>query len=281
MAGNGATAIVDSMLALISHARIRDINGHIRPFLQVQIQVWMRELTRVLGKVDGKESDLLLAADLNQRIADKAHYMPVVNCHDCGATGWVGCEDESSRVTIRDLRAFYNQYFSGDKHIRMIFPRQENDRQSSQLHSPYRYCPDCQNIQLDQSSDKCTVCGKDTIPVWYILPETKHKNYVCPFCGGERSLLFIGLRSATAISSGISRVYASRFNDDKKLLAFSDNVQDASHRASFFNARTWRSTFRVAVQHYVENGGAGLPLGSFGDAMNEYWLSQKIGRAHV
>lgn len=281
MAGNSATAIVDSMLALISHARIKDINGHIRPFLQVQIQVWMRELTRVLGKVDGKESDLLLAADLNQRIADKAHYLPVVNCHDCGATGWVGCEDESSRVVIRDLRAFYNQYFSGDKHIRMVFPRQEADRQSSQLHSPYRYCPDCQNMQLDQGSDKCTVCGKDTIPVWYILPETKHKQYVCPFCGGERSLLFIGLRSATAISSGISRVYASRFNDDKKLLAFSDNVQDASHRASFFNARTWRSTFRTAVQHFVENGGSGLSLGSFGDAMNEYWLSQMNEETYV
>ena len=281
MAGNGATAIVDSMLALISHARIEDSNGHIRPFLQVQIQVWMRELTRVLGKVDSKQSDLLLAADLNQRIVDKAHYLPVVNCHDCGATGWVGCEDESSRVVIRELGAFYNQYFSGDKHIRMVFPRQESERQSSQLHSPYRYCPDCQNMQLDQGSDKCTVCGRDTIPVWYILPETKHKNYICPFCGGERSLLFIGLRSATAISAGISRVYASRFNDDKKLLAFSDNVQDASHRASFFNARTWRSTFRTAVQHFVENGGADLPLSRFGDALNDYWLSQMNEETYV
>ena len=281
MAGGSAAAIVDSMLALISHARSRDNHGHIRPFLQVQIQVWMRELTRVLGKVDGRQSDLLLAADLNQRIADKVHYLPVVNCHDCGATGWAGCADESSRVTVRDLRSFYNQYFSGDKHIRMVFPRQEADRHHAQIHSPYRYCPDCQNMQLDQGSDKCTVCGKDTIPVWYILPETKHKNYICPFCGGERSLLFIGLRSATAISSGLSCVYASRFNDDKKLLAFSDNVQDASHRASFFNARTWRSTFRTAVQHFAENGGAGLSLGDFGDAMNEYWLSQMDEETYV
>lgn len=274
MAGKNALAIVESMLALISHARIKDSGGHLRPFLQVQIQVWMRELRRVMAKVDGQQSELMLESDLNQKIADQARYLPVVNCHDCGATGWAGVEDESGRVIIRDLGAFYNQYFSADKHIRMIFPRSEEDKHDSQIHQPYRYCPECQNVQLDQGAGKCTVCGKDTIPVWYILPESKHKNYVCPFCGGEHSLIMIGLRSATAISAGISRVYASRFNDDKKLLAFSDNVQDASHRASFFNARTWRSTFRIAMQHFVDAGGEGLSLSQFGQAMNDYWVSK-------
>jgi Distinct helicase family with a unique C-terminal domain including a metal-binding cysteine cluster len=281
MAGQGAAAIVDSMLALISHARTKDSLGNPAPFLQVQIQVWMRELTRVLAKVDGEQSDLLLESDLNRRIAEKAHYLPIVNCHDCGATGWSGCEDESGRVTTRDLGAFYNQYFSEDKHIRMIFPRSEEEKIDSREHSPFRYCPDCQNIQLDQGSSRCTACGNETIPVWYIRPDTKRGNYLCPFCGGEHSLILVGLRSATAISAGISRVYASRFNDDKKLLAFSDNVQDASHRASFFNARTWRSTFRIAMQHFVENGGEGLPLNRFGQAMNEYWLSKMDNGTYV
>lgn len=274
MASKYAVAIIDSMLALISHARIKDSGDHLRPFLQVQIQVWMRELRRVMAKVDGQQSELMLESDLNQKIIDRARYLPVVNCRDCGATGWAGCSDESGRITARDLGAFYNKYFSADKHVRLVFPRAPEDQDDQQTHERYRYCPDCQNIQLDQGSERCTVCGKDTIPVWYFLPETKHKNYVCPFCGGEHSLILIGLRSATAISAGISRVYASRFNDDKKLLAFSDNVQDASHRASFFNARTWRSTFRIAMQHFVDDGGDGLTVSSFGQAMNEYWLSK-------
>ena len=274
MSGKYALAIIDSILALISHARVRDSDGNIRPFLQVQIQVWMRELRRVMAKVDGLQSELLLESDLNQNIADNARYLPVINCHDCGATGWAGCEDESGRVAVRDPGAFYNNYFSADSHIRLIFPRAEGEADSSQLRQGYRYCPDCQNMQADQGSGRCAVCGKDTVPVWYFRPETKRKNYVCPFCGGEHSLILIGLRSATAISAGISRVYASRFNDDKKLLAFSDNVQDASHRASFFNARTWRSTFRIAMQHFVDNGGEGLSLSGFGKAMNEFWLSQ-------
>lgn len=281
MAGQNALAIIDSMLALISHARTEDSSGNLRPFLQVQVQVWMRELTRVMGKVDGQQSELMLESDLNQKHVDNARYLPVVNCRDCGATGWAGCEDESSRVTVRDTRAFYNQYFSADKHIRFVFPRSEEEQDDSFTRESYRYCPDCQNIQLDQGSGKCTVCGKDTIPVWYFLPETKHKNYLCPVCGGERSLIFIGLRSATAISAGISRVYASRFNDDKKLLTFSDNVQDASHRASFFNARTWRSTFRIAVQHFVDDGGEGLPLSRFGEALNEYWQAKMDDGTYV
>ena len=37
MAGKYAFAIIDSMLALISHARIKDSGGHLRPFLQVQV----------------------------------------------------------------------------------------------------------------------------------------------------------------------------------------------------------------------------------------------------
>ena len=41
--------------------------------------------------------------------------------------------------------------------------------------------------------------------------------------------------------------------DDKKTLAFSDNVQDAAHRAGFFNARTagCRCNFRAASLYYT------------------------------
>ena len=37
MAGKNALAIVESMLALISHARIKDSGGHLRPFLQLSL----------------------------------------------------------------------------------------------------------------------------------------------------------------------------------------------------------------------------------------------------
>ena len=50
----------------------------------------------------------------------------------------------------------------------------------------------------------------------------------------------MGLRSTTEISASLSQIMASKFNDDKKTLTFSDSIQDAAHRAGFFNSRTWR-----------------------------------------
>lgn len=46
--------------------------------------------------------------------------------------------------------------------------------------------------------------------------------------------------------------WASVFNDDKKLIAFSDSVQDAAHRAGFFGARTWLNNVRTAWAHVLD-----------------------------
>ena len=279
MAREDSRILLDSMLALVSHARTTDVKGHLRPFLQVQLQVWMRELRRVMGKVDAEQTDFILESDLNQAKADRhEHYLPVVNCRDCGATGWVGSIDSRSQVTVKDIKVFYNQFFAQDKRISMLFPRRA-DEENIQLHQKYRFCPQCLYVQMEQNGEKkCGACGHETIPVWMPKLEVSKlaNGYICPFCGGTHSLILIGLRSATGISAGISQLYSSKFNDDKKLLAFNDNVQDASHRAGFFNARTWRFGLRTAMQHFVVDGGEGMSISEFGNALNEYWL-QKLG----
>ncbi|MBO6236568.1 MAG: hypothetical protein J6N22_07590, partial [Schwartzia sp.] len=99
----------------------------------------------------------------------------------------------------------------------------------------------------------------------------KHKQYVCPFCGSRRGVSLMGLRSTSEISASISQMMASRFNDDKKTLTFSDSVQDAAHRAGFFNSRTWRFGLRGAIQQYVLHGGAGKNLEDFTQGFLAYW----------
>ena len=98
-----------------------------------------------------------------------------------------------------------------------------------------------------------------------------HKQYICPCCGSRRGLSLMGIRSATEISASISQMFASKFNDDKKTLAFSDNVQDAAHRAGFFNARTWRFGLRTAIQKYCDEFGSGQTLNDFQDGFIKYW----------
>lgn len=278
----GAT-LLDAMLALISHARIRDKNGHLRPFLQVQLQVWMRELRRVMGSVSPDHSDFVLEADLSDTPSgNREHYQPVVNCRECGATGWAGLLNEVDQLSTGDLKVFYNKFFDHHKSVRMVFPRRAQE-DNARMHDKLCFCPQCLYVQVEKKgTTKCAACGcEKTIPVWVPVLETERDAYVCPFCGGKGSLILVGLRSTTAISAGISQLYASRFNDDKKLLAFNDNVQDAAHKASFFNARTWRFGLRTAIQHFVDESANGMALSDFSRNLSVYWRSRMSDEAWV
>ena len=94
------TVLINSLFALISHARIGKV-GKLRPFLNVQVQLWMRELRRLVAKVDPDEINYDIAHDLNKQQAKQ--YLPVVNCRDCGITGWVSILNERSNATMINL----------------------------------------------------------------------------------------------------------------------------------------------------------------------------------
>lgn len=263
-------AALDAIYALISHARIYDAKGKVRPFLNVQVQVWMRELRRLVAKVADKDITFALATDLNEN--QSKHYLPVVNCRDCGETGWASIMNEQGNVQLPDLATFYNLFFSGDSKVRMIFPHKPQDK--SQF-MKMMLCPECLDVDFEENKGQLCSNGHKTIPVWVpdleITGRGRQKNYTCPFCGSKGGIAIMGLRSATAISAGISEIYASRFNDDKKLLAFTDNVQDAAHHAGFYNSRTWRFGLRSAMQRFSMMEPVEYSLAEFKARCIAYW----------
>ena len=89
----------------------------------------------------------------------------------------------------------------------------------------------------------------------------------CPDCGSERALGMMGSRAPSLLSVSISHIFLSEYNDDKKLLAFTDSVQDASHRAGFFGARTYRFNLRTAIQGLLEASDEEIPLLEMGERM--------------
>lgn len=272
---------MDALIALISHARMGKV-GNMRPFLTVHVQVWMRELRRLLAKVSANDITYALATDLNDQQAKQ--YLPVVNCRDCGETGWVSILNERGNLTMIDLGTFYNLYFKQDKKVVMLFPHNHEDAQFGILHA--RVCPKCLQFDIsDGAKDHCSACGTKTIPVLFptynVAGKGQTKEYVCPFCGSKGGLSIMGLRSATEISAEISQLFSSKFNDDKKLLAFSDNVQDAAHRAGFFNSRTWKSGVRGAIQQFALAEGNGLPLEVFASKFVEYWHNRLTNEEFV
>lgn len=267
-----ATVVINSLFALISHARTGKV-GKLRPFLNVQVQLWMRELRRLVAKVDSDEINYEIAHDLNKQQAKQ--YLPVVNCRDCGITGWVSVLNERSNATMTNLESFYNLYFRADEKIVMMFPHSHEERIPGMV--PARICPDCLQVKVGEyRTDECVNCGAEMVDILIPNPiktsgTKNHRQYVCPCCGSRRGLSLMGLRSATEISASISQIFASKFNDDKKTLAFSDNVQDAAHRAGFFNSRTWRFGLRTAIQKYCTEMGAGQTLADFQNGFIKYW----------
>lgn len=265
------TAAVNALLALISHARTGSVEN-LRPFLDVQVQLWIRELRRMAAKVSDKKIEYASYSDISTDTAK--NYLPVINCRDCGATGWVSLLDGRMNAQIKSPEAFYNKFFDSRSKdtIVMMYP-QMSEAISGHV-TEGRICPKCMHVKVGrEGSDLCEDCGTKMIDI--AMPEVKKaaggRQYVCPFCGSHRGISMLGLRSATEISASLSQMFASHFNDDKKALTFSDNVQDASHRAAFFNARTWKFAVRCAIQTYANDGGAGLSLIEFKSGFMEYW----------
>jgi len=100
----------------------------------------------------------------------------------------------------------------------------------------------------------------------------------CPNCGSKEGVLFIGSQSATLSSVAIDELFGSALNNDPKLLAFTDSVQDASHRAGFFSARTYNFTFRTALQRLIDEAGPeGVPLTEVGPRLLALWSKPGAG----
>jgi len=96
----------------------------------------------------------------------------------------------------------------------------------------------------------------------------------CPVCGGHLSLAVLGSRAASLASVLIGDLFGSGYNNDHKLIAFSDSVQDAAHRAGFFGARTYNQVLRNALAEFIRQQGDGLPLSRVADEFPRYWLAQ-------
>ena len=128
---------------------------------------------------------------------------------------------------------------------------------------PQHACVACGHVQAGDGA--CLACGHQEL--LHVLVFNARRSYAvgnaqftrhddtCPSCGERDELLLLGARNATLGSQIVEASWASTFNDDKKLIAFSDSVQDAAHRAGFFGARTWLNNVRTAWAHVLDELG--------------------------
>lgn len=289
---------LESLVALVAHARRRKVPAKIAieseddllPLLSVRVELWLRELRRMVATV-ANEPVLRHQADLGQAV--KGLHLPVIHCRDCHATGWGATIPKTSPNQLHaDLQSFYTAFFAEDVSTRFVFPGSDAlpDRR---FFEPKKVCVSCGTLHtLEHSS--CSHCGAgiDGAPGLLRVDLAANRKEVrrngsplsvahhnCPYCGGHKTLTILGSQAASLASVAISQLFGSRFNADKKLIAFSDSVQDAAHRAGFFAARTWRLNLRPALAQVIaaaDAAGTPLPLGALYPAFETYW-QERLG----
>lgn len=281
--------LLDSLLALVSEARVwaaerekdrarREEAGRprpTRPFLDMRVQLWLRELRRMVASVVG-EPNLAFFDDLTED--QRRNHLPVVHCRDCGSTGWGAMLRPQDTVLQRDLEAFYQGFFAESPNVTFLFPGEPESTEG----------PAGRWLYLDSGLRLHASRPDDDEALRVFVPDNTRQrgnrlvgHHDCPYCGSREGLTILGSRAASLTSVLITQLYGSSFNDDKKLIAFSDSVQDASHRAGFFGARTYRFSMRMAIQQFVQAVGEGLTLEEMPAAFRDYWLERMDRETYV
>ncbi|KXU87114.1 DEAD/DEAH box helicase [Caballeronia megalochromosomata] len=247
--------VIDALLVLVAWA----LRENRQPLVTLRIQLWVRELRRMVGKLGVESQDIRLRSERDLPGDRDGVYLPMVQCSQCRTTGWLSRLVQGSSKLSVQLDEIYNTWFGRRPEATRLYAA-ESIRRSHVEGIDERVCVSCGTLQ--QAQDVCAACGhQELLNVFHVTAQktqlrgpaqyTVHDN-TCPACGESDSLLLLGARNATLGSQVVESSWASVFNDDKKLIAFSDSVQDAAHRAGFFGARTYLNIVRTALAHVID-----------------------------
>ncbi len=223
---------------------------------------------------------------------EESVHLPLVQCRECHATGW-GCVKHAVENHVsQDLRVFYNRFFLRDVDVNYLFPlRADEEPPSAVPGRENRVCGACGYV-AEPSARVCPGCGQGRLTRVYrpnsvrarrrgqgepgmgesqgYARRTRELSRDCPYCGAREALIILGARASSLLSTALAQTFASRHNDDRKVIAFSDNVQDAAHRGSFFAARTWRNGIRAAIAQVIAEQD-GISLADLPDRVVTWW----------
>jgi DEAD/DEAH box helicase domain-containing protein len=254
---------LQSFLALVSYAK-RRMGDKDEPFLACQVQLWVREMSRLVRAVAAKPAffwrdDTPLGSPLKG--------LPAVYCRECGHTGWLGFMRQQDHIVTDDHRVIYSEYFDRGRNVRYFFSGHDAGAMQHYLD------PETLTLGTEKNHPGSQSEGVP-VRVWnhFSSGPAGKDTQRCPACETDFALTLVGSQAASLSSVAISHLYQSPFNRDKKLLAFTDSVQDASHRAGFFGARTYRFNLRTAIQAVLEAEPSGvICLNEFTDRLLAFW----------
>ncbi len=271
-----ALLALENLLALIAYAK-RPLNGGGKqiPMLYLQVQLWQRELSGILRYVQ-KEPEFVWRHSLKKN--DDRVALPMYFCRECGASGWftrmMGTDQSYSTNVPTINKAFMNR----DKEVMLLnienTSHQPIDDYLNETATSKAVHVDLKRLRETNGTEENTlrvrVCNRTT--------SNRNGNQRlatnCPECNSD-ALCQVGGRISTLSSVAVSQVLSSDFDHaeakDRKMLVFTNSVQDAAHQAAFYEARTFRFLFRQSMQQYINTLDRPVNLTELQEGFKRYW----------
>jgi DEAD/DEAH box helicase domain-containing protein len=260
--------LIRSILTLISEAKVQEEKKE-SPLLYVQVQLWIRELSGILRLF---QDDPVFSWKDSVSTDEKIKALPPYFCRECGTSGWATVKHDNRNIIEDDISDTYQKYFSNHKNLYFTNAHKE------------------EHIKIDEYQPSDTLDNYVDVNTFGLYNEEKKNRFrtisyrkiigtkadhVCPICNSRNTIAIIGTKTATLSSITISQVISSELDKtvekNRKVLAFTNGVQDAAHQAGFIEARNYRFTFRSAIQKVVNLQNSEISLEAFQKIFKEYW----------
>ncbi|MBU2554054.1 MAG: DUF1998 domain-containing protein [Bacteroidetes bacterium] len=198
--------------------------------------------------------------------------LPAYFCRECGASGWLVEKHDNRNQFEKDPLTVYDKYFSHHKNLYFANTTSGQHQAIDEYEASTQISPyvDCVSLRhFDHNAE-----GRIQLIAYRKLAKNK-SQHVCPECNSENDMSIIGTRIATLDSITISQILSSdldqRGEKYRKVLAFTNGVQDAAHQAGFIEARNYRFSFRTSLQRVVNQMDEPVNLTQLTDRFLEFW----------
>ena len=267
---------IENLLALIAYAKRPMGNGKLVPMLYLQVQLWQRELSGILRYVQ-KEPEFTWRGSIRNdedRVA-----LPMYFCRDCGASGWLSRRLATDDRYCSDVKTINTSFMNRDKEV-VLLNIESKRHEAVEEYASEGSINVTHYVKIRALTEACS-SDKDVIRLRVCSKTGTNKNgnqkfsRTCPECNGIDTICEIGGRISTLSSVAISQVLSSDFDhadaSDRKILIFTNSVQDAAHQAGFYEARTFRFLFRQSMQQFINTLDGSINLVELQKGFKAYW----------
>ncbi len=272
---NPKERLLESLLTLIAQARDEE-SSHL-PFIYLQVQLWIRELSGVQYTLE-KKPQFTFRDQVDAQTEISA--LPPWYCRECNSSGWLGVKRDGADKFSKNISEIYQLFITDgqseviNKNLYYLLPAGELTLEEMKT-TGYEFT-DFNNIKINPISLAEVDASEEGLELQEVRKVEGEKVILtCPCCNSENTTAVVGTKIPTLSSIAVSQTLATDLDPaderKRKVLAFTNSVQDAAHQAGFVESRNYRFTLRASIQKVINIRFDPLRLSELSDKFIEYW----------